>query len=127
MNAARRRKGARVEREIVERHRALGVHAERVPLSGGAHYQGNGGDVDLHIFPNEKPLACEVKARKNGAGFTTLDRWLGENDALFLRKNQSEPIVVLPWRTWAALLQKFSRSENTAAIPAVAQPPATRG
>src|SRR5262249_20472322 len=35
--ARHRRKGDRIERELVERHRALGVHAERYPLSGASH------------------------------------------------------------------------------------------
>jgi hypothetical protein len=47
-----------------------------------------------------------VKARKNGAGFTTLETWLGEYDALLLRRNNSEPLVVLPWRAWRSLLQR---------------------
>jgi Holliday junction resolvase len=35
MSGARhRRKGDRIEREIVEAHRAVGVHAERYPLEG---------------------------------------------------------------------------------------------
>jgi Holliday junction resolvase len=108
MSAARRRKGARVEREIVDRHGELGIRSERVPLSGAAHYQGNGADVDVYAFPDQPPISCEVKARKAGAGFVTLEKWLGTNDALFLRRNNQEPIVVLPWKTWAALLQKFS-------------------
>jgi len=127
MSAAPRRKGASVEREIVERHRALGVHAERVPLAGAARYQGNGADVDVHAFPDEKPLACEVKARRNGAGFATLEKWLNQNDALFLRRNNAEPIVVLPWRSWVACIQKFSLSENAPVIPADVEPPADRG
>ena len=31
-----RKKGARIEREIVERHKALGFDAERYPLSGAS-------------------------------------------------------------------------------------------
>jgi hypothetical protein len=27
-------------------------------------------------------------------------------DALFLRRNHSTPLVVLPWRVWAAILSK---------------------
>jgi len=37
-----RNKGTRIEREIVARHAELGVKAVRVPLSGTAHYLGNG-------------------------------------------------------------------------------------
>jgi hypothetical protein len=37
------------------------------------------------------PLVCEVKARKSGEGFMTLERWLGDADALFLRRDRAEP------------------------------------
>jgi Holliday junction resolvase len=109
MGASQRRRGADIEREIVQRHRELRIHTERVPLSGASRYQNNGADVDIYVFGREEaPLVSEVKARRGGAGFITLEKWLGENDALFLRRNNSDPIVVLPWRVWAALLQKFS-------------------
>jgi Holliday junction resolvase len=105
-----RRKGDRIEREIVDRHRALGVHAERYPLSGASRFRGSGHDVDLYAFGNdEAPLVAEVKGRKNGAGFTTLERWLGDYDALFLRRNNAEPLVLIPWRVWARLLERVRR------------------
>jgi hypothetical protein len=82
--AARRRKGARVEAEIVARHKALGVHAERYPLSGGSRFRGSSHDVDVYLFGRgAAPLVCEVKARKSGAGFAQLESWLGEYDCLF--------------------------------------------
>jgi hypothetical protein len=81
------------------------VHAERVPLSGAARYQGGCHDVDVYAFGKDAaPLVAEVKARANGEGFATLERWLGENDALFLRRDRAEPIVVLPWRVWVRFL-----------------------
>ena len=106
MGAMQRRKGARVERELVELHKSIGVHAERVPLSGAARYQGNGADLDIYPWGSDwPPLCCEVKARKEGAGFATLERWLGENDALFLKRNNADPMVVLPWRVWQRLMK----------------------
>jgi Holliday junction resolvase len=102
--AKHRRKGSRIEREIVHLHTSIGIHAERVPLSGaaGGHFSG---DVKIYIDgPDEAPLVTEIKARKNGAGFVTLENWLGENDALFLRRDRAEPIVVIPWRTWCRLV-----------------------
>jgi Holliday junction resolvase len=105
MGRLSRQKGARVEREIVGLHVALGVKAERVPLSGAARYRGNGGDVDVYALgPSAAPLIGEVKSRASGEGFTTLEKWLGENDALFLRRNRAEPLVVLPLRSWARIL-----------------------
>jgi hypothetical protein len=111
MSGARhRRKGDRCEREIVERHKALGVHAERYPLSGASRFRGLDHDIDLYCFgKDEAPLVTESKARKSGAGFTTLEKWLGEFDALFLRRNHTDPLVVLPWRVWARLLERVRR------------------
>ena len=106
MSRMQRDKGQRVERELVAAHVALGVKTERVPLSGAQRYQGNGADLDVYAFGRDAaPLCCESKARKSGAGFATLEKWLGENDALFLKRNNAEPMVVLPWRTWARLLK----------------------
>jgi Holliday junction resolvase len=103
--ARHRRKGDRIERELVDRHRALGVKAERYPLSGASRFRGSGHDIDCYIFgPDEAPAICEVKARKNGGGFVQLEKWLGEYDALFLRRDHADPLVVMPWRVWARLL-----------------------
>ena len=52
------------------------------------------------------PFVCEVKSRRDGEGFATVERWLSDYDALFLRRNNSEPLVVLPWRVWRSLLQR---------------------
>jgi Holliday junction resolvase len=111
MSGARhRRKGDRLEREVVARHRALGVHSERYPLSGASRFRGKDHDVDVYPFgTGEAPMIAEVKGRKNGCGFVTLEKWLGEHDALFLRKNNAEPLVLLPWRVWALLLERFRR------------------
>jgi Holliday junction resolvase len=110
MSASQRGKGARIERELVELHRGLDLRAERVPLSGAARYRGNRADVDVYPFGlDEAPLCCEVKARANGEGFATLERWLGENDALFLRRDNSTPLIVLPWLMWARLLETVRR------------------
>src|SRR5262249_2027418 len=108
MSGARhRRKGNRCERELVERHKAIGVHAERYPLSGASRFRGSGHDLDLYPFGrDEAPIVAESKARKNGSGFVQLETWLGEYDALFLRRNNADPLVLLPWRIWAALLAK---------------------
>jgi hypothetical protein len=108
MSGARhRQKGDRIERELVERHKAIGVHAERYPLSGASRFRGSGHDLDIYALGREQaPLVAESKARKNGAGFTTLERWLGEYDLLVLRRNHSDPMIVLPWRVWARLIAK---------------------
>ena len=111
-----RAKGDRIEREIVARHAAIGIKAERYPLSGASRFRGSGHDVEVYAFgPEEPPLVAEVKARQSGAGFVTLGRWLGEYDALFLRRNNEDAIVLLPWRVWtrgAAMNWRRNRIED---------------
>jgi Holliday junction resolvase len=109
MSGARhRRKGDRIEREIVDRHKALGTHAERYPLSGASRFRGSGHDIDVYLFGrDEAPLVCEVKGRKSGAGFATIEKWLAEFDGLFLRRNNADPLVLIPWRVWWRILEKM--------------------
>jgi Holliday junction resolvase len=111
MSGARhRRKGDRLEREIVARHRQLGVRAERFPLSGASRFRGSSHDVDVYALGDDQaPLVAEVKARSNGAGFITLSKWLGDYDVLFLRRNGADPLVLLPWRAWGRILSEVRR------------------
>jgi hypothetical protein len=71
-----RDKGNRAERDIVESHKSLGLHAERYPLSGTSRFRGSG-----H----------------------------GAFDAFFLRRNNADPLVVLPWKMWARILERVRR------------------
>jgi hypothetical protein len=124
-------KGSRIEREIVELHRSNGVPAERVPLSGAAHYQGDGNDVDIYPWgKEEEPLLAEVKARKSGAGFTLLEKWLADFDVLFLRRDRKPPLVVIPWETWLELMpcrSDTARLPSTLPRPKSEPPGATSG
>ena len=106
MGAKSRRKGGRLERDIVQRHRDAGIAAHRVPLSGAV--AGYKGDV---ILDGLGDLRCEVKGRGSGDGFKVLERWLGDFDLLFLRRDRQDPLVVLPWRTW---LRVTGRATDTA-------------
>lgn len=90
-------KGDRIEREIVEFHKDIGIPAQRVPLSGAA-----GG-----LFTGDVVIAdmrAEVKARANGSSWKTLERWLGNNQLLFLRKDRAKPLVVMPFSTYEKLM-----------------------
>lgn len=99
MGMMSRRKGSRIEREIVQLHVDIGVPAERIPLSGSAGGS-FGGDIEITGVGR-----CEVKARASGSGFATLERWLADHAALFLRRDRAEPIVVLPWSTYERLIK----------------------
>lgn len=102
MGKASKIKGSRVERELVNRHKAAGLAAERVPLSGA--HPSHPGDVLVTVAG--RTLQGESKARKGGEGFKTLETWLGENDMLFLKRNRQLPLVVLPWDVWLWLIQQ---------------------
>ncbi len=101
MGRMERSKGARVEREIVSLHQDAGIHAEKVSRSG---YVGE----DLQIIGD---LRVEVKARRNGNGFSTLEEWLGDCDVLFLRRNNAKPMVYLPWTTWLRLVKALAKDK----------------
>jgi hypothetical protein len=97
--AADRQGVAPVEARQHPLHKQLRVHPERYPLSVASHFRGSGHDLDIYALgKSEVPLAAEVKARTHGAGFTTLEKWLDGHDALFLRRNGADSLVVVPWR-----------------------------
>ena len=110
MSKVSRDKGLRRERAIVEIHTKSGLRAERVPLSGATRYRGNGADVDLYVR-GAAPVKAEVKARGDGDGFRTLERWLGGNDALFLWRDRAAPFVVLPLHVWLEVAGRSARAD----------------
>ena len=106
-----KRKGIRNERLIAKLHTDAGINARRVPFSGSIgtllpELTSMKGDVQ--ILNGE--FVAEVKARANGEGFKTLERWLGVNDMLFLRRDRQPPFVVLPWEVYERIMKAYSGS-----------------
>jgi hypothetical protein len=93
-----RAKGDRAERELVRLHTEAGIECLRVPLSGSM----KGFKGDLRI--GREGLTGEVKARRGGEGFKTLEAWLGDNDVLILKKDRAAPMVVMNWPTYIKLM-----------------------
>ena len=92
MSGARhRRKGNRVERELVAYLRERGFAAERIPLSGSA---GGSfiGDITIPLLGRD--FVAEVKVR--GSGFSRLYSWLADRDLLIVRADRREPLVIVP-------------------------------
>ena len=105
-----RDKGGRVERELVQKLRDAGFSDTfRVPLSGAA--EGFKGDINIkmsaiggNVLGVEETLVAEVKARKDGTGFKQLEDWKGDHDYLFLKRNNSDPMVAMDWDEFVRLL-----------------------
>jgi Holliday junction resolvase len=95
-----RDKGARVERNIVNRLRDRGIEARRVPLSGATDWQKG----DVQLWTPDGPWIGEVKGRKQFPAW--LVEWLGDNHCLFLVADRQEPLVVLRMDRLEELLLK---------------------
>jgi hypothetical protein len=54
---------------------------------------GGAGDLYNILGPDRAPIGCATKAIASGEGFATLERWLGQADALFLRRDRGDPLV----------------------------------
>jgi Holliday junction resolvase len=85
---AHKAKGDRLERAVVNLLKAHGLEAHRVPLSGSV--AGYPGDVVVKLADREWILEC--KSRKE---FKTLYGWLEQRDALILKGDRREPLVVM--------------------------------
>jgi hypothetical protein len=102
---APKRKGIRVERNLVQVLLQHGLVCARVPRSGAI---GGAWSGDIHLELLDRVLRVEVKAR---ACFTTLHKWLSKADVLVLKADRLEPLVVLP----LPLLAELAASSNKAA------------
>jgi hypothetical protein len=94
MNGRRnRRRGAEVEREIVDMLRGSGVAAEKISRSGYT-----GPDI---VIRDQYPAECKLRK----GGWKTIARWLVGVNILFLREGgKREPMVVLDWKTFVELM-----------------------
>ncbi|MBO0753420.1 MAG: hypothetical protein J2P53_14980 [Bradyrhizobiaceae bacterium] len=115
MGKKEREKGARIEREIVNRHVDAGLRAERYPASGATRFRGSGHDVDVYVHGLR--LSAEIKGRSGGEGFALLERWLADYDLLFLRRDRKDPLVVMPWDVWERLVKWADSQDGTPSIP----------
>jgi hypothetical protein len=90
-----------LSRAIVRLLQDAGIGAERVPLSGsvGGSYSG-----DISVPCLGRDLVVEAKSRARG--FKELYRWLVNRDALVLRADRCDALVVLPLRLAADILLK---------------------
>jgi hypothetical protein len=92
MSKSQREKGQRREREFSKL-----INGERIPLSGAAGGSFKGDVLGLG-------LTWEIKARRDG--FKLLHGWLENADALALKADHKEWLVVMPLQQLQKLLQE---------------------
>ena len=89
MSKKSKQKGYRTEYNLVKRFQGAGIDAKRQVLSGALP------EYPHDIKINNPDMIVEVKARKNGAGFKTLKRWMGSADALIMHEDHEESLVAI--------------------------------
>ncbi len=113
-----RRKGNRVEREVLALMREAGLEARKVPLSGSApDYPG---DLEV-VVPGLGRVLVEVKARKR----VGLEAWLEGRGLLVLKPDRRQPLAVLPLQALLALI-KAAKGEGVASTSSPSSPGAKR-
>lgn len=98
MGKMQRRKGYRVEHEIEQLLRDMGIDARRVPLSGSTQFAKG----DVQIVLKDKTLIAEVKARKDG--FKQIYDWLDDKDLLIIKADRKPHLVILDMNLFIKLL-----------------------
>jgi hypothetical protein len=101
-----KRKGTRIEQELVRQLLKLGLVCSRVPLSGAA---GGNFSGDIHVELLGRVHKVEVKARRE---FRTLHDWLTGNDLLLLKADRQPPLVVLSLPLFAELAAGVKRTSS---------------
>lgn len=82
-----RRKGARVERELVALLQDSGFAAEKTSRSG---YTGH--DLTVPFLGKDRTVECKVRG---GDGFSQLYRWLGPVEFLIVKADRKEPLIII--------------------------------
>ena len=103
MSSKSKQKGYRTEYNLVKRFQVAGIDAKRQVLSGALP------DHPHDIKIKNPDMIVEVKARKNGAGFKTLKRWIGSADALIMHEDHEESLVAITLPLFIDLILNHSQ------------------
>jgi len=116
MPAHSRRKGLRIEQEVVNLLKGAGLDAERVPLSGqsGGSFSG-----DVRVRLRGEDFVAEVKCR--ATGFRQIYGWLKAAELLVIRADREAALVVVPLDTFTRLLGHPSPALDDVADRTIAQ------
>lgn len=103
MGKMQRDKGARFEREIVNKLEFHDIKAKRVPLSGASWLKG-----DIIANLNNEDYVFELK--KRGNGFKQIYEWIDEPDALIICADRKKPLVVMEFDNFCDLYNNKDKS-----------------
>lgn len=103
MSSKSKQKGYRTEYNLVKKFQVAGIDAKRQVLSGALP------DHPHDIKIKNPDMIVEVKARKNGAGFKTLKRWMGSADALIMHEDHEESLVAIALPLFIDLILNHSQ------------------
>ena len=103
MSSKSKQKGYRTEYNLVKRFQVAGRDAKRQVLSGALP------DHPHDIKIKNPDMIVEVKARKNGAGFKTLKKWMGSADALIMHEDHEESLVAIALPLFIDLILNHSQ------------------
>jgi hypothetical protein len=96
MGIKSRRKGARIELDVLHELQDAGIKCEKL----SAMYKKT---HDMRITMLGRDNKAETKCRANG--FATIYRWLKPVDLLILRADRKEALVVMPMKTLIELIK----------------------
>jgi len=94
MGIMSRRKGARIELDVLHELQDAGIMCEKLSYAYRKTH-------DIRVVLFDKHLKMEVKCRAKG--FATIYNWLKPVDLLVLRRDRSEALVVMPISTLVEL------------------------
>ena len=95
MSSSQKRKGYRIEHQLVVLLKQNGINAKRVPLSGAQK------DFSGDVIINDEMIG-EVKARRSS--FKSLYKWLTDRDVLFVKADRKPFLVVMPLEVFIKLV-----------------------
>ena len=100
MGIMSRRKGSRIELEVLHQLQDAGLMAEKLSYAWKQTH-----DLQVKLLGR-----LEIKCRANG--FKQLYTWLEPVDVLVVRADRSEPLAVLPLTTLLKLIKQKTRKGN---------------
>lgn len=93
--------------------RGMGWTADRVWGSGSFKAAGPALTGDVDVVAMDLALKAEVKVRKGDGGWKTIERWLQDVDFLALKRDRTDPLLVIPWAVLRRILLTYEEHGAT--------------